>query len=271
MSQASLDFTAIKQRQQRTWASGDFAAVGTRLVIVGETLCEAIDLRAGNSVLDIACGSGPAALAAARRFCEVTGVDYVPALLERGRERAEVERLIVDFQEGDAEALSYPDASFDVVLSTFGVMFAPNQAQAAAELLRVCRPGGTIGLASWTPEGMNGQMFAINARYLPPPPGMPSPARWGTEDGVRALLGEGASEIRFARPHFTFRFRSPAHWLEFFRTNFGPVHTAFEALDPAGQEAYTHDLLTLLDRFNQADDGTLVAPAEYLEVVATRR
>lgn len=270
MSQSPLDFSAIKQRQQRTWASGDFAAVGTRLVIVGETLCEAVDLRAGSGVLDIACGSGPAALAAARRFCDVTGVDYVPALLERGRERAAAERLEVDFQEGDAEALPYPDASFDVVLSTFGVMFAPDQPRAAAEVLRVCRPGGTIGLANWTPEGMNGQMFAINARYLPPPPGMPSPARWGTEDGVRALLGEGASEIRFARRPFIFRFRSPDHWLEFFRANFGPVHTAFGALDPDGQAAYAQDLLALLDRFNEADDGTLVAPAEYLEVVATR-
>jgi len=271
MSQAVPDLAAIKQRQQQTWASGDFATVGATLAIVGETLCEAVDLRAGSSVLDVACGSGTAALAAARRFCDVTGVDYVPALLERGRERAAAERLVVDFREGDAEALPFPDASFDVVLSTFGVMFAPDQARAAAELLRVCRSGGTIGLANWTPEGMSGQMFATNARHLPPPPGMPSPGRWGTEDGVRALLGEGVSEVRFERRHFTFRYRSPAHWLEFFRTNFGPVRNAFGTLDPAGQEAYAGDLLALLNRFNRADDGTLTGVSEYLEVVATRR
>ncbi len=271
MVQSGPDFGAIKQRQQRTWASGDFAAVGGRLVIVGETLCEAVDLRAGSRVLDVACGSGTAALAAARRGCDVTGIDYVPALLERGRERAAVERLVVDFQDGDAEALPFADASFDVVLSTFGVMFAPNQAQAAAELLRVCRPGGTIGLANWTPEGMNGQMFALNGRYLPPPPGLTSPGRWGTEEGIRDLLGHGVDDLRFERPSFVFRNRSPRHWLDFFRTHFGPVKGVFDTIDDAGQEAYAADLLALLDRFNRADDGTLVAAAEYLEVVATRR
>jgi len=271
VSEPSPDFTAIKLRQQRTWASGDFAAVGGRLVIVGETLCEAVDLRAGSRVLDVACGSGTAALAAARRACDVTGIDYVPALLERGRERAAAERLTVDFLEGDAEALPFADASFDVVLSTFGVMFAPDQGQAAAELLRVCRPGGTIGLANWTPEGMNGKMFALNARYLPPPPGMSPPGRWGTEDGIRDLLGHGVDDLRFERPKFVFRDRSPRHWLEFFRTNFGPVKGVFDTIDAAGQEAYAADLLALMDQHNQADDGTLVAGAEYLEVVATRR
>ena len=193
------ELAAIKQRQQQAWAAGDFAVVGTGQQIVGEALCEAVDLRAGSRVLDVACGAGNTALAAARRFAEVVGVDYVPALLARGRERAAAERLPVAFQEGDAEALPFPDASFDVVLSTFGVMFAPDQAQAAAELLRVCRPGGTIGLANWTPEGFTGQSSAIRNRYAPPPPGLAPPGRWGTEDGVRALLGEGVADVRAER------------------------------------------------------------------------
>ncbi len=271
MSQASPDFGAIKQRQQQTWASGDFAVVATPMVIVGELLCEAVDLRAGSRVLDVACGSGPAALAAARRFCDVAGVDYVPALLERGRQRAAGEGVHVDFHEGDAERLPFPDASFDVVLSTFGVMFAPDQARATEELLRVCRPGGTIGLANWTPEGAIGELFAITSRQVPSPPGLMPPSRWGTEDGLHALLGDGISDLHVERRHFVFRYRSPHHWLEVFRQYFGPVMRAFAALDAQGQEAYAAELLDMLRRHNRADDGTLVLPAEYLEVVATRR
>jgi len=271
MSAPVLDLAAVKQRQQQSWAAGDFSAVGTRIAIVGETLCEAVDLRAGSRVLDVACGSGTAALAAARRFCEVVGVDYVPALLERGRERAVAERLEIDFREGDAEALPFPDASFDVVLSTFGVMFAPDQPRAAAELLRVCRPGGTIGLANWTPESTAGQMFALTARRLPPPPGLAPPTRWGTEEGLQALLGDGIADLRIERRHIVFRAVTPEAWLDFFRTNFGPMVRAFAALDEAGQAAYASDLLDLVRNHNKADDGTLASRSEYLEVVAKRR
>ena len=265
------ELAAIKQHQQQTWAAGDYAAVGTILQFVSEALCEAVDLRAGSRVLDVACGSGNTALAAARRFGNVVGVDYVPDLLERGRERAAAERLRIEFQEGDAEALPFPDASFDVVLSTFGVMFAPDQERAAAELLRVCRPGGTIGLANWTPEGFTGQSSAVRNRYAPPPPGLAPPGRWGTEDGVRALLGEGVAEWRAERRVFVYRYASPPAWLAFMRAHFGPTLRTFAALDAAGQEAYAADLLALIDRFNRADDGTAVVPSEYLEVVATRR
>lgn len=271
MTTTVLDLAAVKRRQQQTWATGDFAAVGAMLVGVGETLCEAVDLHSGRRVLDVACGSGTAALAAARRFCDVTGVDFVPALLECGRERAAGERLPVDFREGDAEALPFPDADFDVVLSTFGMMFAPDQAQAAAELLRVCRPGGTIGLANWTPEGFSGQLFAVTARHVPFPPGLAPPTRWGTADGLRELLGAGVSELRIERRDFVMRFPSPEMWVEFFRVHFGPVVRAFAALDEAGQAAYSADLLAAVARFNRADDGTMAVPSEYLEVVATRR
>ncbi|MDQ3044685.1 MAG: class I SAM-dependent methyltransferase [Chloroflexota bacterium] len=271
MSAQGLDLAAIKQRQQQTWSAGDFSAVGTRTAIVGETICEAVDLRAGNRVLDVACGSGTAAIAAARRFCEVVGVDYVPALLERGRERAAAERLEVEFREGDAEALPFPDASFDVVLSTFGVMFAPDQAKAAAELLRVCRPGGTIGLANWTPESRAGQIFKITAKYMPPPPGLAPPTRWGTEEGLRALLGDGIADLQIERRHVIVRAVTPEAWLDFFRTNFGPMVRAFAALDEAQGKAYAGELLDLVRANNQADDGTLSSPSEYLEVVAKRR
>jgi SAM-dependent methyltransferase len=260
----------IKHRQQQAWATGDFAAIGAGQQIVGESLCEAVDLRAGRLVLDVACGAGNTALAAARRFAEVVGIDFVPALLERGRERAAAERLPVVFQEGDAEALPFPDATFDVVLSTFGVMFAPDQERAAAEVLRVCRPGGTIGLANWTPEGFTGQSSAIRNRYAPSPPGLAPPGRWGTEDGVRALLGQGVAEVRAERRVFVYRFPSPQAWLALMRTHFGPTVRTFAALDAAGQNAYATDLLALIDRFNRADDGTAVIPSEYLEVVATR-
>jgi ubiquinone/menaquinone biosynthesis C-methylase UbiE len=271
MATPAPNLAAVKQRQQETWASGDFAVIGTPLVIVGEVLCEAIDLKPGSRVLDVACGSGTAALAAARRCCDVTGVDYVPALLERGRERANAERLDMTFVEGDAEALPFDDASFDVVLSTFGVMFAPDQPKAASELLRVCRPGGKIGIANWTPEGFCGGLFRITGRHVPPPPGLTPPTRWGTEDGIRHLLGDGVSEIQFERRHYVFKQRSDEAWLDEFRTYFGPVLRAFEALDPAGQDAYATDLLALVRQFNQIDDGPVSMPSEYLEAVAIRR
>lgn len=260
------DLSFIKGRQREMWSAGDYAAVATPLLITSELLCEAADLRAGSRVLDVAAGSGNTALAAARRRCEVIGVDYVPQLLERARERAKAERLEIRFDEGDAENLPYPDRAFDAVLSTFGVMFAPDQEAAARELLRVCRPGGRIALASWTPEGFVGQWFQATARYLPPPPGVQPPLRWGTEAGVRELLGR---EPSVARRHFVLRYATPQAWLDYFRVNFGPLRQAFEKLDEARQKEFAAELLALIGRFNRSGDGTVVAPAEYLEAVLT--
>lgn len=265
-----LDLRAIKGKQQQTWAAGDFAAVATTLVVVSELLCEAADLHAGERVLDVATGSGNTAIAAARRFCDVAGVDYVPALLERARERATAERLAIEFREGDAEAIPYPDASFDVVLSTFGTMFAPDQEQAARELLRVCRPGGRIGMANWTPEGFIGEMFRTTGRFVPPPAGLMPPVLWGTEARLRALFGDGIASLTLTRRLYTFRYPSGEHWLEFFRTYYGPTLKAFEALDAGGRQRLAADLLDLARRHNQATDGTLAVPAEYAEVIAVK-
>lgn len=265
------DLSTIKNRQRETWASGDFAMIGATVVIVGELLCEAVDLHAGQKVLDVATGSGNTALAAARRWGEVTGVDYVPALLDRGRERAAAERLAIDFREGDAEALPFPDAAFDVVLSTFGAMFAPNQEKVARELLRVCRPGGKIGMANWTPEGWIGQLFRVTAQHVPPPAGLAAPVSWGDEARLSELFGVGVKSIQVSRRQFVFRYRSPEHWLEFFRTYYGPTLKAFEALDRSGQDRLATDLLDLTRRANRSGDATIVVPGEYLEVVATKR
>ena len=267
---STLDLAAVKRRQQQTWASGNYAAVGAILQIVSEHLCEAVDLRSGERVLDVATGSGNTALAVARRFGEVVGIDYVPALLERGRLRAEAEGLSVDLREGDAEALDFPDASFDVVLSTFGQMFAPNQEQTAAEMLRVCRRGGRIGMANWTPDGFIGEIFKANGRHVPPPAGVKSPVLWGTEERLRELFGDRISSLEVTRRDYVFRFRSPEHWLEFFRSWYGPTKKAFEALDESAQPGLTDDLLGVLHRFNRSGDQTLVAPSTYLEVVAVR-
>ena len=266
----ATDLTAIKHRQQQTWASGDYAVVGSTLVVMGEQLCEAVDLHAGQRVLDVATGNGNAALSAARRFCEVTGIDYVPALLERGRERAAAEGLEVTFAEGDAEDIPFPDASFDVVLSTLGSMFAPNQERAASELLRVCRPGGKIGMANWTPDGFIGQMFRVTARYAPPPPGLKPPVLWGTEERLRELFGDSVAPVRVERRNFVFRYRSFDHWLEVFRGYYGPVLTAFQSLDTDRQEAYAADLRSLVARLNRSGDESMSVPSEYLEVVAVR-
>jgi SAM-dependent methyltransferase len=271
MTETTLDFDTIKLRQQQTWATGDFAIIGSRLALVGETLCESVDLKAGSRVLDIACGAGTASLAAARRFGDVIGIDYVPALLERGRECAAAERLVVTFQEGDAENLDFPDAAFDVVLSTFGIMFAPNQPRAASEMLRVVRSGGTIGMTNWVPEGYWGQVFALTSRYMPPPPGLNPPPRWGTEQGVRELIGDGVSELRFEHRFWTMRYRSPEHWIDFFRAHFGPISRAFSTLDAERGAAYKAELLEIIARFNRATDGSAKIPAEYLETVAIRK
>jgi len=267
---AAPDLDAVKARQQAAWSSGDYAEIGTRLNIVGESLCEAIDLRAGSRVLDVAAGNGNASLAAARRFARVTASDYVPALLERAAERARADRLEIERREADAEKLPFADASFDVVLSTFGVMFTPNQERAAAELARVCRPGGKIGLANWTPEGFIGQLFKTLGKHLPPPAGVKSPALWGTQVRLAELFAGKAESIDAQRRDYVFRYRSPAHWLEEFRTWYGPVHKAFGALDTDKQKALAEDIEGLLNRLNRAKDGTLVLPSEYLEVVVAR-
>jgi ubiquinone/menaquinone biosynthesis C-methylase UbiE len=266
---AAPDLRALKTRQQAAWSSGDYAVVGTTLQIVGESLCEALDLRAGQKVLDVAAGNGNASLAAARRFCDVIASDYVPALLERAGERAEAERLPLELREADAENLPFADASFDAVVSTFGVMFTADHERAAAELIRVCRPGGRIGLANWTPEGFIGQLFATIGRHVPPAPGARSPALWGTQARLAELFPAPLS-VESTRRSFVFRYRSPAHWLEVFETWYGPVRKAFEALEPSARDALRRDLLALLARFDRAQDGTLVVPSEYLEVVITR-
>jgi ubiquinone/menaquinone biosynthesis C-methylase UbiE len=261
----------IKQRQRTTWASGDFGIIGTTLQIVGESLCEAVDLRAGLRVLDVAAGNGNCSLAAARRWCDVTSTDYVPALLEDGRRRAQAERLAITFQEADAEALPFADESFDVVLSSFGVMFAPNHMRTASELLRVCRRNGRIGLANWTPRGFIGRLFGIVGRHVPPPAGLTPPSRWGQEDYLTQLFGASASDIQTTYRDFVFRYRSPEHWIEVFRAWYGPVHKAFAALAPDAQQRLHTDLLGLIKEFNTSVDSTLVVPAEYVEVVVIKK
>jgi ubiquinone/menaquinone biosynthesis C-methylase UbiE len=263
------DLNSIKARQQAMWASGDFAVIGTTLQIVGELLCEGLDLRAGERVLDVAAGNGNATLAAARRFARVTSTDYVPELLERGRRRAEAEGGDVTFEVADAEDLPYPNDGFDVVLSTFGVMFAPDHQQAASELKRVCRPGGRIGLASWTPPGFLGQLFKVLATYVPPMPGVQSPLLWGTAAHIEEIF-PGVAKIEHTSRHFAFRYQSPEHWAAIFRTYYGPVHKAFAALDPERQAALEHDLVALLQRSDRGGSPGLVVPAEYLETVITK-
>jgi len=265
------DLAAVKTRQQGAWSSGDYAVVGTTLQIVGEDLCEALDLRAGQKVLDVAAGNGNVSLAAARRWCDVTSTDYVPALLERGRQRAAAERLKIEFQEADAEALPFADGTFDVVVSTFGVMFTPDQEKAAGELARVCRPGGKIGLANWTPEGFIGQLFKTLGQHMPPPAGVKSPAMWGKRERMTELFGSAASAIQAEPRAFAFRYRSPLHFLDVFRNYYGPLLKAFDALEPAKQAALHADIMSLIARFNRSGDDTMIVPSEYLEIVITKR
>ena len=267
----AIDLAAVKTRQQAAWSTGNYAVVGTTLQIVGENLCEALDLRAGSRVLDVAAGNGNATLAAARRWCDVTSTDYVPSLLESGQARARAEGHTIAFQEADAENLPFPDASFDVVMSTFGVMFTPNQDKAASEMARVCKPGGRIGLANWTPESFIGQLFKTIGKYVPPAPGVKSPALWGTKTRLDELFGKTAQNIRTASRHFTFRYGSPAHWIEVFRTYYGPMTKTYGALDAEKQAAFTRDLLALMESGNRSGDGTLVLATEYLEVVIERK
>jgi SAM-dependent methyltransferase len=264
------DLEAIKQRQQQTWASGDYAVIGTTLQIVGESLCEAVDVAAGWRVLDVAAGNGNAALAAARRACEVTATDYVDDLLDHARRRADADGLSLETRVADAEDLPFDDGEFDAVLSTFGVMFTPNPERAAAELLRVCRPGGRIGLANWTPESFVGRMFKVIGRHVPPPAGVPSPLAWGTEERLRELFGAHA-HVDIARRQFTFRYRSPHEFFETFTMYYGPTERAWTSLDAAGRASLGEQLVALATEANRRTDGTLAAPSDYVEAVITRK
>lgn len=265
------DYAVIKQRQQATWASGDFAIVGTTLQIVGEALAEAVDVRAGERVLDVAAGNGNATLAAARRFACVTSTDYVQHLLDKGAARARAEGLDVQFRVADAESLPFANGSFDVVLSTFGAMFTPNHGVTAHELLRVVRSGGRIGMANWTAEGFIGELFRVIGGYVPPPVGLQSPALWGSEPRIVELFGPDAIDIRCVRRNFNFRYRSPAHWIEVFRNFYGPTHKAYAALDSERQTRLTAELTALLERRNVGGPSSLVVPGEYLEVVIIKK
>lgn len=264
---AAIDLIALKKRQQAMWASGDFAVIGTTLQIVGEALCEAADLQAGSRVLDVACGNGNATLAAARRFCDVTGIDYVPSLLARAAERARAERLAPILREADAEHLPFNDGEFDVVLSTFGVMFAADQQRAAREMLRVCKPGGRIAIASWTPEGFLGDLLRTVGRHVPPPAGAPSPLRWGTASGIAELFGDDVTTVQSVKKDFVFRYESADHFIDVFRKFYGPTYKAFEALDAEHQEALADDIARLIGTRNRGRGGAAAIPGEYLEIV----
>lgn len=268
---ATPDYEAIKGKQNAAWASGDYSVIGTTLQIVGERLAEAMDLRAGQKVVDVAAGNGNFTLAAARRWCDVTSTDYVDSLLQRGRQRAEAEGLPAMFLKADAEDLPFADGSFDAVASTFGGMFSPDQSRTASEMLRVCRHGGRIGLANWTPDGFIGQMFKIIGKFLPPPAGVESPALWGTFEWIDRVFGADASTLVSEPRYFVFRYCSAEHFLDVFRRYYGPMLKAFEALSPTDGETLAHDITELIGRLNRADDGTMVVPSEYLEVVVTRR
>jgi ubiquinone/menaquinone biosynthesis C-methylase UbiE len=271
MTATQPDYRAIKSKQQATWGAGDYSAVGITLNIVGEQLCEAMDLRSGQAVLDVAAGNGNATLAAARRWCDVTSTDYVESLLVRGKERAEADRLDVTFKQADAEALPFESESFDAVMSTFGVMFTPDQMQSAAEMVRVCRSGGKIGMANWTPESFIGHLFKTIGKHVPPPAGVKSPALWGTRERLAEMFSEAASTIEMTTRMFNFRYRSPDHFINVFVNLYGPVHKAFAVLETSGQESLRNEIMALVEMFNVATDGTMIVPAEYVEVVVTKK
>ena len=264
------DYSAIKARQNAAWASGDYARIGVTLQIVGESLAETMDLRPGALVLDVAAGNGNATLAFARRMCTVTSTDYVDTLLARGRARAEAEALDVTYEIADAEQLPFNDSAFDAVVSTFGVMFSPNQDKAASELLRVCRPDGKIGLANWTPAGFIGEVFKTLGKHIAPPIGVSSPARWGTESWLAQTFGSQARAIAIENKAFVFRYQSPERFVDVLRACYGPIHKAFLALDANGQAALAGDLIDTIARFNTARDGSMRAPSDYAEVIIAK-
>lgn len=269
VTEQTPNFDAIKTKQNAAWASGDYAKIGASLQITGEGLAEAMDLAADAKVLDVAAGNGNATLAFARRWCQVTSTDYVDGLLARGRARAEADGLDVEFRIADAENLPFEQGEFDAVVSTFGVMFTPNQKKAAGELIRVTRPGGKIGLANWTPESFIGHLFKAIGKNVPPPAGVQSPAQWGTPAWIEETFGASATTIDFNRRNFMFRYRSPDHFVEFFRTFYGPVHKAFLALDESGQDTLRSDILAAIAQFNTATDGSMRVPSEYGEIIMT--
>ena len=266
----SPDLAAVKAKQRKMWASCDYSAVAARIAVMAEDMVQAAGLRAGERVLDVATGSGNAAIAAARNGCEVIGTDYVPELLERARARAAAEGLAVTFAEADAEDLPYPDGEFDAVTSSLGVMFAPDQERAAAELARVCRPGGTIAMVNWTPSGFIGGLLRTVGKHVPPPPGVRPPTLWGTEERLRELLGDAVSDLRVTRREFVFRFQSAEDFTRFFLDNYGPTLKAYEALDEQGKQRLFDDLVALANEFDQEPGPSVAMPAEYVEVVATR-
>jgi len=264
------DLETVKQRQQQTWATGDYSVIATPLYPTAEVLCDDVAFSSGRTVLDVACGSGNVAIAAARRHTDVTGVDYVPALLDRARQRAAAEGLEITFQEGDAEALPFADASFDVVLSAFGVMFAPDQERAAAELLRVCRPGGLIGLANWIPTGAVADLFRLTLQFAAPPPGVRPPVEWGTVRRLHELFGDHVSSIRLHDRVWLSRYASAERFVDNFRTYFGPVHNTFAKLDEQRATEFAAGLADIAHRYNRATDGTIAAAFAYVTVVIDR-
>lgn len=267
----TIDFAAVTRRQQSVWASGEYSVVASRIPVISELLCDAADIQAGSRVLDVAGGTGNTALAAARTGARVVTLDYVPSLLERARARAAAEGLEIETVEGDAQSLPFPDRAFDAVISVVGAMFAPDQRRAAAEMLRVCRGGGTIAMANWTPDGFIGGLFRTVGAHVPPPPGLTPPPLWGTEEHVRGLLGDGVRDARMRRREYTWRYTSPEEFVQVFREFYGPTHVAFAGLEPEGRDALAADLAALVRRFDRnGGNGPVAIPAEYLEVVATR-
>ena len=267
MTELVLD--GLKAKQQKTWASGDYGAVAALIHPIAEELVQAADLSAGTTVLDVAAGTGNAALAAARCGCQVTASDYVTGLLDRARARAEAEHLPLTCEVADAENLPYPDGHFDAVLSVVGAMFAPDQERTAAELARVCRSGGTIAMANWAPDGFIGELFRTVGRRVPPPPGIRGPVEWGSEGRVRELFADRVHTVRAVPRTFVFRFTSAEAFADFFREHYGPTLKAFEALGPDGDPLHK-DIVELVARYNTATDGTVKVPSAYLQVVATR-
>jgi SAM-dependent methyltransferase len=266
---SEIDYTGITKNQKETWATGDFNQIARQNVGMAEALCEAVDPHPGERVLDVACGSGTAALVAERRYCEVTGLDYVPELIEHATARAQANGQAVDFRVGDAQDMPFPDDSFDVVLSVYGVQFAPDQEQAASELLRVCKPDGKIGLASPIPKGWSGDWFATHAQYVSPPPGMQSPLRWGTAEGLDELLGTGTRSIESEQRTALQYYRSVDHAVDVFSTYFRPSIRAFETGDSEDQERLRNDLGDVFSRYNRATDGTAIVENQYLQTIAT--
>jgi SAM-dependent methyltransferase len=265
------DLAAVTAAQQQMWATGDFHRIGNGQVIVGERLALALQVHAGERVLDVAGGAGNAALAAARRWADVTCTDYVPDLLEHARARAAAEQLPLRVEVADAQDLPYPDGSFDVVVSTYGAMFAPDQERTASELLRVLRPGGRLGLANWTPDGFVGSMFRLIAEHRPLPAGVRPPSRWGTREGLEQLLGPGTDSIAVRERHYEFAFPSAPALYDLFAEFFGPIATLLPQLEAEQRASFRERWIALAEDLNTATDGTLCFPGAYLEVVAVRR